>query len=200
MLIAWTDGELHWDSAAADFDWVRTTCLPARLRGAFRGEPLHLDVRWARTADDLSPRKPEFLDAVARLSSVLRGQPLDDLIGEDVRQHRRTRRLAMAAVGVLAAMLIAAIVAALAAIQQRNLARAERVIAEEQPRAEPRAAAPAHGRATDCAALTNVISPVPACGSPNRRGLRRARTFRVRSTFALPLPCGSTRCWRKRGL
>jgi hypothetical protein len=131
ILLAWTDGELHWDAAAADFDWLRTTALPPQLRGAFRSEPLHLDLRWERTADDLSLRKPEFLDAVARFSSVLRRQPLDDLIGEDVRQHRRARRSAAAAVGVLAVMLIAAIVAALAAIQQRNLARAERALAEE---------------------------------------------------------------------
>jgi TIR domain len=81
LLIVWTDGELQWDHAAGDFDWLRTTCLPPRLRGAFRAEPLHLDLRWARTANDLSPRRPEFLDAVARLSATLRQQPLDDLIG-----------------------------------------------------------------------------------------------------------------------
>jgi MTH538 TIR-like domain (DUF1863) len=132
MLIAWTDGKLQWDPAAADFDWARTTCLPPRLRGALRSEPLHLDLRWARTADDLSPRKPEFFDAVARFSAVLRGQPLDELIGEDVRQHRRTRRFATAAVGTLAGLLIVAVLAALTAIQQRNVARAERAIAEEQ--------------------------------------------------------------------
>lgn len=132
LLIAWTDGELHWDTAAGDFDWARSTCLPSRLRSAFRAEPLHLDLRWARTTGDLSRRRPEFLEAVARLSATLRGRPVDDLIGEDVRQHRRTRRLAGAAVAMLAVLLLAAVVTAVLAVQQRNLARERGRIAEEQ--------------------------------------------------------------------
>jgi hypothetical protein len=49
LLIVWTDGTLSWDRAAGDFDWARTTCLPPRLRSALRAEPLHLDLRWARS-------------------------------------------------------------------------------------------------------------------------------------------------------
>ena len=143
LLIVWTDGTLSWDRATGDFDWARTTCLPPRLRGALRAEPLHLDLRWARSSTDLSPRRPEFLDAVARLSSTLRGQPLDDLIGEDIRQHQRTRRLAGAAVATLSALLIGAVVAAGLAVQQRNIARQQSRVAEEQRAAaeEQRAAA-----------------------------------------------------------
>jgi len=143
LLIVWTDGTLSWDRAAGDFEWARTTCLPPRLRGTLRTEPLHLDLRWARSSTDLSPRRPEFLDAIARLSSTLRGQPLDDLIGEDIRQHRRTRRLAGAAVATLSALLIGAVVAAGLAVQQRNIARQQSRVAEEQRAAaeEQRAAA-----------------------------------------------------------
>src|SRR5215510_12479873 len=31
LLIVWTDGELRWDPAAGDFDWINTTALPKRL-------------------------------------------------------------------------------------------------------------------------------------------------------------------------
>ncbi|HEU0200733.1 MAG TPA: PQQ-binding-like beta-propeller repeat protein [Burkholderiaceae bacterium] len=127
LLIVLTDGELAWDNAAKDFDWNRTTSLPARLRGMFRAEPLHLDLRWARTRGDLSPRRPEFLDAVARLSAALRGLPLDDLVGEDVRQHRRTRIVAGAAIVALVLLLAAAIGAAIVARQQSNAAQAQLV-------------------------------------------------------------------------
>ncbi|HEU0202514.1 MAG TPA: TIR domain-containing protein [Burkholderiaceae bacterium] len=127
LLIVLTDGEMVWDKVANDFDWNRTTSLPARLRGVFRAEPLHLDLRWARTRGDLSPRRPEFLDAVARLSSALRGLPLDDLVGEDVRQHRRTRVVAGAAVVALVVLLAAAIGAAIVARQQSNAAQAQLV-------------------------------------------------------------------------
>ena len=123
LLIVWTDGELAWDHDAGDFDWSRTTCLHPRLRGVFAAEPLHLDLRWARTAEDLSPRRPEFLDAVARLSSTLRDLPFDDLVGEEIRQHKRTRRLAGSAIAGLSVLLIAATVAAVLAVNQRNEAR-----------------------------------------------------------------------------
>jgi len=123
LLIVWTDGELIWDHATGDFDWQRTTCLPPRLRAQFRAEPLYLDLRWARTTNDLSPRRPEFLDAVARLSATLRQLPVDDLVGEDIRQHRRLRRLAGSAVTALAVLLVASVVAAGFAFQQRNAAQ-----------------------------------------------------------------------------
>lgn len=122
LLIVWTDGTLVWDAVANDFDWTRTTCLHPRLRRAFHAEPLYVDLRWARKAADLSPRRPEFLDAAARLSATIRGIPLDDLIGEDVRQHRRTRRLAAAAVTGLVALLVSTGIAAMLAVQQRNAA------------------------------------------------------------------------------
>ena len=132
LLIVCTDGELYWDHASGDFDWTRTTCLPARLRGALQAEPLHLDMRWARSRTDLSPRRPELLDAIARLSATLRHQALDDLIGEDVRQQRRVRQLATAAVAALSILLMGALVAAGVAVQQRNRARQQERVAEQQ--------------------------------------------------------------------
>ena len=108
LLIVVTDGDVEWDDAAADFDWTRTTALPEVLRGAFEREPLFLDLRWTREAQwadgeqDFS-RDPRFLDCVARLSARLRGMSLDEISGEDVRQHRRTRRIAAAAVALIVA-------------------------------------------------------------------------------------------------
>ena len=132
LLIIWTDGELCWDDASGDFDWTRTTCLPARLRGVFPAEPLYLDLRWARTAEDLSPRRPEFLDAMARLSATLRQLPMDDLVGEDVKQYRRTRQVAGSAIAALMVLLVGALAGAVVAIQQRNVARQQQRVAEEQ--------------------------------------------------------------------
>ena len=123
LLIVWTDGNLVWDSVRRDFDWLRSTCLHPRLRGVFAAEPLHVDLRWARGSGDLSLRRPEMVDAVARISATLRHLPLDDLLGEDVRQHRRTRRIAGAAVATLSVLLVTAATAAWFAIEQRNAAR-----------------------------------------------------------------------------
>jgi type II secretory pathway pseudopilin PulG len=62
----------------------------------------------------------------------LQGQPLDELIGEDVRQHRRTRRVAAAAIVGLAALAVAASVFGVIASQQRDEARRQERIAVEQ--------------------------------------------------------------------
>jgi hypothetical protein len=50
----------------------------------------------------------------------------DDLAGEHIRQHRRTMRLAQGGVVTLAMLLIAALVAAFIAFQQRAAAQSER--------------------------------------------------------------------------
>ena len=134
ILIVLTDGDLLWDEGARDFDTERTTALPPALRGAFAEEPRFVDLRWARSAEDVSLSHPGFRDAVADVAARLHDRPKDELLGEDVRQHRRTRRIARAVVIALATLLAATAVAAVIALQQRETAVAERDRAEEQAR------------------------------------------------------------------
>lgn len=130
LLLVRTDGEIVWDNAARDFDWARTTALPRRLAGAFQQEPHFLDLRWARARSDLSLRHPTFADAIARLAATLRGVPLDELIGEDIRQHRKTVRM-LAVAGV--ALAGVAGVALVAAVQGNRAWRtSERLVAQEK--------------------------------------------------------------------
>ena len=132
LLIALTRGEIRWNDAAQDFDWNGTDALPRRLSKAFDQVPKYVDLRWARMATDLSLRNPDFLTAVASVTSTLQGQPLDELVGEDVRQHRRTRRVAAAAIAGLATLAVAAAVFGVIASQQRDEARRQEQIAVEQ--------------------------------------------------------------------
>jgi hypothetical protein len=106
ILIVLTDGDLAWDAAAGDFDWRRTTAFPRLGRRVFAAEPLWVDLRRIRRSQDVSGRNPDLRDAVARLSSTLRGIPLDRLIGEDIRHHRRTMRLAWSALGLLVTLAV----------------------------------------------------------------------------------------------
>src|SRR4051812_31314810 len=87
-----TDGEWRWDPDRRDFA-ADSTAVPAALRGVFAEEPLFLDMRWARDDRHLSLRHTRFRDAVAQLAAPMHGLSKDDLEGEDVRQHRRVRRL-----------------------------------------------------------------------------------------------------------
>jgi hypothetical protein len=79
-LIVLTAGELTWNRSTGAFDAERTTALPARLMSAFAEEPLYLDLRWARSEDQLSSRHPRFRDAVADLAAALHGREKDELV------------------------------------------------------------------------------------------------------------------------
>ena len=129
MLIVLTDGELVWDGTARDFDWKQTTALSSDLREKFEEEPLYVDLSWAKTEDDLSLRHSQFRGAVLDVAAPLHGKPKDELDGDDVRQHRRAKRLAWSAVIGLVILTISSIAAAFIAIQQRDLANKRSKIA-----------------------------------------------------------------------
>ncbi len=129
LLLALTDGELVWDASTNDFDWERTTGLPKSLEGAFTEEPRYIDLRWAHDADHLSLSDARFRDAVAELAAPLHGVQKDVIAGEEVRQHRRTVRIARAAGAALAGLTVAAFLFGAFALIQRNEARRQRDLA-----------------------------------------------------------------------
>jgi WD40 repeat protein len=170
ILLLLTDGELAWDDDANDFDWTRTDALPKTLARCFPEEPRWIDLRWTRDEENLSLRNPRFRDALAEVAAPLHGRPKDELIGEDVLQHRRAVRLARAAVATLVVLLIAAIASAVFALGQRNTARAQRDRAEQQARI-------ATSRLLADQALTDLER------SPDRSILLSLEAFRLQPTF-----------------
>jgi WD40 repeat protein len=142
LIILWTGGELKWDHDRSDFDWGVTTALPRildwdsrrdtprQLSGVFRDQPYHADLRWARHADNLALRNPEFSEHVASIAAALHGMEKRDMVGLEVFEHgrfRRVRRVVIAALVLLS--LTATIFAAFATIRRRE-AQAARLQAE----------------------------------------------------------------------
>ncbi|MGD0394068.1 MAG: TIR domain-containing protein [Acidimicrobiales bacterium] len=133
-----TDGSWEWDPVLADFT-AGSSAVPEALRGALHEEPRHLDLRWARDETDLDLRNSRFRSAVADLAAPMHGVAKDELEGEDVRQHLRTRRLARAGVSalVLLVLLVAglgalALVSRNQAVVTGNTARAQALASESQ--------------------------------------------------------------------
>ncbi len=126
-LIVLTDGELGWDASVGDFSGQ--AALPPSMRGWFTDEPLWVDLRWARDESHVSARNVRFRDAVAEVASPVRGVSKDALVGEDVRQHRRTTRLAIGVAVLLAVLAVGATVAGFVAVGQRNSAREQSSLA-----------------------------------------------------------------------
>jgi hypothetical protein len=91
--------------------------LPRRLEKVFQEEPNYLDLRFAKTSEHLSLRQPKFIETVARLSATLQSRSLDEIIGQDIHQHRKTMRWLRFAVAGLVVLTIAAGYAAFVARQ-----------------------------------------------------------------------------------
>ena len=128
-----TDGEFAWEGG------IVSDAAPPALLDAFDDEPRWVDLRFARSEDQLDLKNPAFADAVSDLAAPMRGVPKDELASEEVRQHRRTIRTAWAA-GVLVAVLgFASVAFAIQANDQRREAERQTELAEANAAAEAEA-------------------------------------------------------------
>jgi hypothetical protein len=128
-----TDGEFRW--AETDID-LESDAAPPALYGAFSDEPRWVDLRFARSEEQLDLNNPRFSAAVADVASAIRGVPKDELESEEVRQHRRTVRTALAASAIVLLLALLAGAAALFSLDQRNEAQQSQAEAEAAAAAE----------------------------------------------------------------
>lgn len=122
MIIILTDGEIAWDDAKTDFNWALTDAVPQFDTAIFTQEPVWIDLRWIRK-EQLSARDPRFLDAIANLSSVLRGIDKDTLIGKDVEEHRKAKRFRLFSMTGLSLLALFLIIATFVAFKNLLLSR-----------------------------------------------------------------------------
>jgi len=143
-----TEGEWIWDARSGDFDWERSTAVPPALKDVFAQEPRHLDLRWAVGSERLDLDNSRFREAVAELAAPIHGKSKDDLESEDLRQHRRFRRVRFRAIAALVGLSLLAVVAGtVASVSARKAAtslaeanRQQRSAIEERQHAEQAAA------------------------------------------------------------
>lgn len=149
LLLALTRGTIIWDKGAKDFDWERTTALPPSLRGVFGSVPHYVDFTWVEREGQISLRDPRFHDACARFAARIHGIPLDELVGRDKQEHRRTWVAIWTAVSLLALLVVVATTFGVVAERQRIQAEAQKLAAQSEllRRAEPGRLAEAVGLA-----------------------------------------------------
>jgi len=119
-----TDGIWRWDRDRDDFS-ADSAAVPPALRGKFREEPRHLNLRWARSETDLDLRNSRFRNAIADLAAPMHGIEKDELEGEDIRRHRQTMRLARGAATMLTLLFVVALAASGVAVINVRHARGE---------------------------------------------------------------------------
>ena len=131
VLLVRAGGDIEWDRGTGAFK-PGSTAIPPALHHAYQEEPRWIDLTWFDEDGSLGKADPRFQERVADLSSAITGVERDVLIGENVRQHRKTRRLTRAAVSALAVLLVLALSAGAAAFYQRGEALRQRDAAYEQ--------------------------------------------------------------------
>ncbi len=126
LLLVVTGGELVIDPAAGRVDATRTTCLPAFAAESFDSDPLWVDLRWAqhRTPSDAAATA-RFDDTAAEIAAAISEVAKDELVGENIRQRRRTRNLVRTTITVLSVLVLLAAGGGVLAVQQRNLAQTQ---------------------------------------------------------------------------
>jgi MTH538 TIR-like domain (DUF1863) len=144
VLLMWTDGILEWDHAQNDFDWSRTDALPRlldwdldqtprSLEGVFPEEPFFIDLRrWRTESSGYSVRDPMFLDYVATITAELRGEVKSALIGRDVREHERFRKIRAGAIAAICIFALAATVFGVVALLRQRAAQQAQTLAEQR--------------------------------------------------------------------
>ena len=133
ILLVLEDGvDIVWDRAAGDFDFTVTDSLPRALSGAYAEEPRWIDLRWYEATGSLGRQDPRWPERVADIAAAVRMVERDELVGENVRQHRRAQRLLRAGLATLSLLLAASLVATFVAVGQRSEAQRQRTEAETQ--------------------------------------------------------------------
>lgn len=117
ILLVRAAGELVWDAERSEFAVGGASAIPDSLAGAYEEEPRWVDLSWYR--DDADRSDPRFEAAVADLSSAIRGIARDDLVGENIREARKLRRVTRLGLASLVALLLLSLVASVLAITQR---------------------------------------------------------------------------------
>lgn len=126
LLVVATAARLRWDKERGD--WAADSPVPPSLRGAFAEEPLWVDLTALRPGTDRRrARVPD--EDLATIAAPLRNMQRDTLIGEHLRQHRRTMRLVRGVIAVLTTLLVFAAAATVVAVDQRDAARTQARIA-----------------------------------------------------------------------
>jgi TIR domain len=139
ILIALIGGDIAWGPTGTGFDTARTTALPSELAERFAVEPRYVDLRWVPAGTAPLPNDPRLRDAVADLAAPLHGRSKDEIIGEDVQQHRTLLVWRNAAIAVLSVLLLLSATLTVVAVQRGNqledeLAAADATVLGEKAR------------------------------------------------------------------
>jgi WD40 repeat protein len=124
ILLVVAEENLPKDELSRDIIWGSARVVPPSLvrHYAEKGSPRFVDLAWARHLEQLDLRDPTVLSDVADLAAKLHHRAKDDMVGEEVRQYRRTQLVRRLVTLTLALLTLIAGAGAFVAVNQRQAA------------------------------------------------------------------------------
>ncbi len=137
LIIVLTAGEIVTDNRTKRIDWSRTNALPAVLEPYLERVPLYVDLRENAHDAELSLANPDFKTAVNSITARFRGIDPNNMLGEEIKQHRQNLQRRNMAISALAVLTLLSFSAAVIAVMQRDEAhRQTRIALSRQHAAE----------------------------------------------------------------
>jgi WD40 repeat protein len=129
LIVILIDGDIATDNTAQGVDWTKTDALPVALKPYLDQVPLYVDMRKQVKVDDLTLANPEFKTAVNAMVARFRGVDPNEMLGEEIHQHRRAIRIRNGGIAALAVLTLASMTGGYVAMTQREEARRQTRIA-----------------------------------------------------------------------
>ena len=159
LLIVLTEGEITWDDTLGGFLNREEDAIPDVLEEALTASPFYVDLRSAKTADDVTLSNPIFHKEVLKLAAHLHSKAPKDLASEEVSTHRKM-------IWVRNAAVIALITLLSLSIFQTNEAKKGQEQALEEARMRQQA---------DSARIESLVAQQQAEERANQENLMRLR-------------------------
>jgi WD40 repeat protein len=94
------------DNGDCHFDPASSTALPPNLWHAYQDEPKWVDLRWARSENQIRSRDPRLRQALAEITAAIENRSLEEMLDLDQRQRLLLRATTASVIIVLAAALL----------------------------------------------------------------------------------------------
>ncbi|WP_170323886.1 WD40 repeat domain-containing protein [Cryptosporangium phraense] len=128
VVVVTGEEELVWDESA---NVLTGPALSEPVRTAITAQPRWVDLRWAKH-EEHGADHPGFRDTVAEIAAPLHGMSKVQLVGEDLQQQRRSRRIVRTTIAALVALVLVIGGLARYAVEQRDTARGQTARAVSQ--------------------------------------------------------------------
>lgn len=122
LIIVWQKDGLKDNPEGNSLVWEESNAIPRILEKHIQGIPIWIDLTWTKKDEDLDLRNPQFKTLINSIIARFRKVAPEQLIGEEIRTHRRNIRIRNGGIAALVFFLLVALSAAIIATLEREKA------------------------------------------------------------------------------